>query len=172
MGTPLKFAVAAVILGGLAFIVNATTQKLSQWASKITYKIISIGSPIISAGKATLPLRVSISSPSILYVPIQDIKASIFYLKNGMWVPFARANSGAFELTQGTIEKTIYPVLDLSKLTGLVNQNIATVLNFLTQKSELLTIKCDVVINIQGVDLPTQSFQQKIFLTDLLRNVA
>lgn len=168
MGTPVKIALYAVGIGILYYAITTAQKTLSDWAGKLTYKIVKIGAPVINAGKASLPIAVGIFNPTPFTAPIDDVKITLSLLRNGMYVPFGKASSGVVSLEPGSIEKTLYAVIDLQQIIAYAKTlNVATLLT-----SPGTDIKTDVIVTIKGIDLPAQSFTQKIYLTDLVKNAA
>lgn len=175
MSNPVKIALYAAGIGILYWAITTAQKTLSDWAGKLTYKILSIGTPVINQGKASLPIKVVIFNPTPFTAPIDNVKISLSLLRNGMYVPFGKASSGVVNLEPGNIEKTLYAVIDLAQVIGrqsTVDSRLTTVLNVLSNTQSLADIKTEVTVTIKGVDLPAQSFNQKIYLTDLLRNAA
>lgn len=169
-----KYVLAAVAVGGLYYLVTTAAKTVTDWASKITLHIVQFGKPSISSGTLRVPLLVRINNPSPLYAPIDSVSVKLFFLRNGMYVPFGSAPGTApFELKpNGDTDITLNPAIDLKALNpftgGLNVSNLLTqAQNLLTSSNPLIDIKAEVTITVKGYEL-VQEANSKIYLNQLL----
>lgn len=173
MSTTVKIGLYAAGIGLLFWAITAARKKAQEWATKITFKIISFGKPELRSGNLSVPLLVRITNLSPLVIPIDNMVISLSVLKNGMYSTVGKTDpSGAFTITQGDKDITLYPRVDVAKLNPFKGVStgtnlLTTITNVLSNQNPLLDVKIDADITVQGVTV-TETVMQKIYLNQLL----
>ena len=179
MNNLVKYTLIAAAIGGVVYLVKLGKDSAVAYAGKISFKIKEFGKPSIKSGQLTVPLVVRITNPTLLMAPIRSVAVKLFYLRNGIYTPFASAPPTApFTIKSNeSTDVSIFPTVDLQKLkallpTGMDFSNIlSTVNNLFTGANPIIDVKAEVTINIEGYET-VQEATQKLYLTDFLKNVA
>lgn len=177
MSNLVKYTLAAVVVGGIVYLVTKGAQTVKDWTNKISIRIAQFGKPSVSSGTLRLPVVVRISNPSPLYAPIDGVAVKLFFLRSGMYVPFGSApRSAPFELKpNGDTDVTLNPSIDLKALNPFTGGlNLSSLSNLLSQAQNLITgsnplidIKVEATITVQGFDLVEET-NSKIYLNQIL----
>jgi len=174
-----KYTLIAAAIGGVVYLVKMAKDEAIAYAGKIAFKIKEFGKPTLKNGQLTVPLVVRITNPTLLMAPIKSVGVKLFFLRNGIYHPFASAPATApftIKANEST-DVNIFPTVDLEKLktllpTGLnFNNLLSTVNNLFTGTNPLIDVKAEVTINIEGYET-VQEATQKLYITDFLKNVA
>lgn len=164
MKTALKIAIGAGVAAVIYLAVTKGKQLISEWAGKITFTIVKF-----------FPLVVRINNPTPLYAPIDSVSLKAYYLKNGMYVPFATAPpTKPFKITpNASTDVTVHPKIDLKALNPFTSGGNAfdQVINMIDNKNPIIDIKVELTIAIAGASFIEEA-KTKIYLSDLLKNVA
>src|SRR5688572_6911842 len=102
-----KIAIGAGGVGLVYVVATKGKQLVSEWAGTISFNIIKF-----------FPLTIRINNPTPIYAPVQSVAIKIYYLKNGMYVPFASAPpTASFNITpNASTDVTLHPKIDLKAL--------------------------------------------------------
>lgn len=165
MSTPVKFAAAAAIIGVLVFFARS----INQWAKKITIAFQSIGIPAFRNGRMALPVTLKVSNLTPLSIPINNIQAALFIMRNGAWHLLGQTeNTGPVNINPGDNPLTIYPAIDLAMLTP-QNVTVLTLLNTLANYNPIATVRIVAKVNVQGYEFE-ETTDHKIMYNQLYQN--
>lgn len=163
MSTVVKIALWAAGIGAAVYAVREFS---NQWSDKISVAFKSFGLPAIKGSNITLPVTLQVTNKTPLSLPINNIQAALFILRNGMWDLIGQTeNTGPVNIISGITPITFYPIVDLAKLTPKVN--VLSVLNVLANNTPLTTVRIIAKINVQGYEL-VQTVEQQISIDQLL----
>lgn len=162
MTTGWKIAIGAGVIGAIYLVATKGKQLISEWAGKINFTIVKF-----------FPLVVRINNPTPIYAPVQSVTLKAYYLKNGMYVPFASAPpTKPFNITpNSSTDVTVHPTLDLKALNPFTGGSVESAINIIANQNPLIDIKVELTINIAGASFVEEA-KTKIYLSDLLKNVA
>jgi hypothetical protein len=175
LNTFTKVALLTALAGALYLGFRKGLSKVNELTQNLKVTIAGILPPSISQGILSIPVNVRIENPSSLSAPITNVQVFLSLLRNGMFVPFGVTDpSGAFTIRPGAQNILLYPRLDLSKLNpfgGNWIENLNRIGGTLNNTQQLITIKADVIINIQGFEFRTEQ-RKEVKLNDILRAAA
>lgn len=148
MGTALRIALLASIIGGAYWLFN-------QAKSAFSYSVVRYGSPSVTGTTITLPITVRFNNPTPIAVNLDSLHADIYIQKLGAWVK-AGVIDQPFSIPPGEAEQSILPRIDLGAiLSGGVASLLVDISAALRAKSFL--VRTDVSVSYAGVQLPTKS---------------
>lgn len=161
-------------LGAAAFVLLKGAQKAKAWAGQITVQLIDFFQPSIKDNVFTLPVKLRINNPSPLFAPIQSASLKMFYLKNGMYVPFGQAPpTQGFNINPNeSTDVTLFPQINLSAFNPFSGSNtLNNLLSVLSNQNPLLDVKLELTVTITGIPI-TQDIFKQVYLKQLFKNVA
>lgn len=167
LNTAVKIALYAAGLGAIVYAVRMASSNLGKQIS-IAFK--GIGIPVVRSGKLTLPVTLHIKNLTPLSVPIDNVKAAIFILRENLWQFVGETeNTGALTINTGETPVTVYPTINLTAL--IPQTTVINVLNVLANNNPLVTVKIATKVTVQGYGLE-HTIEQKISLDQLYKNAA
>lgn len=157
----------------VVLVKGATTAK--KWAGQITIKIVEFFQPTIKNGLLIVPVKVRVINPSPLFAPVQSASVKLFYLRNGMFVPFAQAPpTPGFDINPNqSTDVTLFPEINVKALGSAFggSNTVSNWLAVLSNQNPLIDIKLEVTITIAGISFTEEEFKQ-VYLKQLVGNVA
>ena len=162
MTTGWKIAIGAGAVGLVYLLATKGKQLISEWAGKISFSIVKF-----------FPLTVRINNPTPIYAPIQSVSLKIYYLKNGMYVPFASAPpTKPFNITpQASTDVALHPTIDTKALNVFTGNSVENILKIIANQNPVVDVKAELTITIAGISFVEES-KSKLYLSELLKNVA
>lgn len=175
MNSLVKYTLIAAGIGGILYLVKLGKDTVNQWSEKFNLRIVQFGKPTLSGGNLSVPLKVRISNPAPVGATIQSASVKLFYLRNGMYVPFGVAPPTApFHLMgNGDTDIMVNPVIDLNALDPFtgggfnLNNLFAQIKNLATGQNPLIDVKAEVAITIEGFEIVEET-TSKIYLNQLI----
>lgn len=156
MGTALRIALVATILGGAYWLFNQAKQAFSL-------SIVRYGSPHINGASVTLPITIRFNNPTPFPINLDSLHADIFLQKYGQWVR-AGVVDQPISIQSGISDGVITPKIDLGVVLG---GGIPVLLSMITSalSTKSLSVRADVTARYGSLILPTQSFTSLVALT-------
>jgi len=135
---------------------------LKKAAATFSVKVVGYGKPTIAGPVITIPFVVALHNPSPVPVNVDWVRADLYMMKGGQWVPAARVDQ-PLSVASGDSRVTIAASANLSNIFG---GNVAyTVTAIAEALSNKLQIRIDLTARYSGVQVPTQTFTQTLQIT-------
>lgn len=175
MNTIVKYTLLAATIGSIFYLFKAGKDQVAEWAKNISITFNGIGRPEFRNGAVTIPVQLSISNPTPITIPVDNITGKIFLLKSGMWQPVGTIpNTGSVQFAPGTGTQIFYPSLDIQKLNPLNSGgSILQLATGLIQSGGQIKakLKIEITATFKSKNF-TNTSEQEINLNDLLRAAA
>jgi hypothetical protein len=158
LSTGVKVGIGVALLAGLVVWGTRTAKKaITDFTEKLTFDIIGFLKPTLRNFVLTVPVQIKFNNPSSLAINLDNITVDLYVLKNNTYVKAVRV-SQALLIPIGISVKEVYPEINLKSIFGGdITDTIYAFANALTMK--FITVKAEVNITYNGVNLPTQYIQ-------------
>lgn len=175
MNKLVKYTLIAAGIGGILYLAKLGKDTFNQWAEKFNLRIVQFGKPTLTGGNLSIPLKVRISNPAPVGATIQSASVKLFYLRNGMYIPFGIAPpTPPFHLmANADTDITVNPVIDLNALDPFtgggfnLNNLFTQVSNLIKGHNPLIDVKAEVAIDVEGFEIVEET-TSKIYLNQLI----
>ncbi|GHM98813.1 hypothetical protein WSM22_03030 [Cytophagales bacterium WSM2-2] len=155
MGTLIKWTILAVVVGGVAMLV----QKGKELANSFGFSIQGYGNPGVNGTTIDLPINVQFNNPAPVPANIDMVDAKIYLNKNG-WI-LAASVKQPLQIPSGKSVQKLNTRIDLKQIFG--GNLIETLKSFAAMYAQkFLQVRTDLTVTYAGVTLPTQQFNQNI----------
>lgn len=156
MTTGLKVGIGVGLLAALAAWGVSAAKKV---AANFTFDLVGFGKPTLKNFMLTVPTQVRFNNPTSLAINLDNITVDLYVLKNSTFVKAARI-SQSLTIPAGVSVQPLYPEINIKNLFGGdIMDTILAASNALTTK--FITVKAEVRITYNGVNLPTQFIPQQ-----------
>lgn len=151
------FGIAAGLVALVVFM-GHQAKKVGQVLKNLQYKVIDFGVPQFANAVLTVPLVVRIVNTSNTSLKIDSATIKASYLNaNNTFTQAGSVTAAGFTILPGTTDKQFIATLDFKALSQNFLDNL-----WATLTARNFSVKTDVTLKVNGVDLPTQTLIENI----------
>jgi hypothetical protein len=136
-----------------------TVYAVRKAATQFSFKIVGYGKPTVAGPVLTIPFVVALHNPAAVRINLDWIRADLFILKGGQWVPSAHVDQ-ALSVPAGDSQVVITASTNLGNIFG--GNFIYTVTALAEAFSNKLQVRIELKGMYGGVTIPTQVFTETL----------